>query len=60
MAVTKTGTGTWGMKREDGDVGHGDLGCENAGTWVLGEAGTWAQSQSPQSQSPRPRVPTSP
>ena len=43
-AVTKSGTGTWDLGREDsgtpgrGTRGHGDLGLGDAGTW---DSGTW-------------------
>ena len=44
-AVTKSGTGTWDLGREDsgtpgrGTRGHGDLGLGDAGTWDSGTRG---------------------
>ena len=42
MAVTKSGTGTWGLGRGRRDVGRGTRGRGDAGTWDVGtrERGT--------------------
>ena len=51
-AVTKSGTGTWDLGREDsgtpgrgtrghGDLGRGDVGLGDAGTRGRGDSGTW-------------------
>ena len=48
-AVTKSGTGTWDLGREDsgtsgrGTRGRGDVGTWDVGTWGRGDVGTWGR-----------------